>query len=299
MKQYFFSFFLFLYAFGALAQDAPELIADGSFTPWYSYEEGKKTMARTIVTDANVRDKASTTATVVAKLPIATMVTIETITADTTKLNGYSAPWCKVSYSLNGKTQSGYLWGGVLAGVSYEVKAEYEENRNGLIYLAGVSSVNEKENKWTIQVRVAKNNVELAKTEFTHHADVGYSLQIKNLGNLGFKNVVDAISCHVFYPACGYGSYDNLMLFTGKKISNVLTTTGVADGGAFYDDEAYLLPFDKGGIQNHIIVIHSTAEMEDKEVKPDVYETVIHKHEYDIKVYKWTGDKLLKTKELK
>lgn len=298
MKQYLFFLILF-FSLGIKAQDSPEAIADGSFAPWFSFDEGKKVTARTIVTDANVRDKASTTANVVAKLPIATWVTIETVTADTTKLNGYSAPWCKVSFTLNGKEQSGYLWGGVLAGATYEVNSEYEENRHGLVYLAGVSSVNEKDNKWTIQVRVAKNNVELAKTEFTQNADVGYSLQIKNLGNLGFKNVLDAISCSVYYPACGYATYDNLLLFTGKKITNVLTTTGVSDGGVFYDDETYILPWDKGGIQDHIVVIHSMAEMEEKEVKPGEYESIMMKQEYGIKVYKWTGDKLTKVKELK
>jgi hypothetical protein len=298
-KQVYF-FLLFLSTFvTAKSQDNAEFVAYGSFMPWFSYEEGKKVTARTIVTDANVRDKPSTTANVVAKLPIATTIQVESVTSDTTKLNGYSAPWCKVSYSLNGKTQSGYLWGGILAGAAYEVNADYDESRHGLVYMAGVSSVNEKDNKWTMQVRVAKNGVELAKTEYAVNADVGYSIQLTNLGSLGFKNVVDAIACNVHFPACGYGSYDNLLFFTGKKISSVLSTSSMADGGAFYDDEDYILPADKGGIQDHILVVRSMAEMEDKEIKPGVYETLMIKQEYSIKLYKWQGDKLVKVKELK
>ncbi len=299
MKQLWSIMFFLLGSLTLLAQEQ-ENIALGSLSPWNLTEEGKKTTCFTAVTDGNVRDKPNTSGVSVAKLPIASKVTIESITTDTTTLNGYTAPWCKVSYSLAGKNQTGYIWGGILASVAYEVKDEYDEARKGLIYVAGVSSVTGKdEKKWNIHIRAVRNGVELAKTEISLLADIGYYAQIKNLGSLGFNNAIDAIDYNCNYPACGYASISNLIVFTGKKLSPVLEITNISDGGVFYSSEDYLLPSDKGGIQNHVILIKSSAEFEEKENKKGDYEQVLNKQDYSIQLYKWTGDKLQKIKELK
>ena len=274
-------------------------IAQGSFYPWQAVEEGKEQFCYTLVSDANVRDKANASAAVVSKLPIGTQVKIEKITTDSLVMNGFKAPWCKVSYTLGGKTLNGYLWGGVLAFVSYEVKEEYDEQRYGLMYLVGVSKVDVAKNKWTLQVRVAQKGVELSRMEFESPGDVGYYSTMKNFGNLGFKNVRDVISYQSYYPACGYPSTDFLIVFANNKLSKILDTSSISDAGAFYDDQSYLLPNDKGGIQGHIVVVNSSAEMEEKEVKKDIFESITKNQKYSIQVHKWTGEKLQKVKELK
>ncbi len=285
-------------SFPVLAQEAED-IAQGSFAPWNPMEQGKEQFCYTLVADANVRDKANSTATVIAKLPIATKVKIESVTTDSLVLNGFQAPWCKVSFTLAGKSQSGYLWGGVLAFVTYEVKEEYDEQRFGLMYLAGISKVDVAKNKWTLQMRVAKKGVELSKIEFESPGDVGYWSTMKNLGNLGLKNVKDAIAYQSYYPACGYPSTDFLIVFANNKLTKILDCTSVSDAGAFYDTQDYLLPNEKGGIQGHIIVVNSSAETEEKEVKPGVFEYINNKQTYSIQLHKWTGEKLQKVKELK
>jgi hypothetical protein len=285
--------------FPLLAQEENTNITQGSFFPWSPAEEGKEQFCYTLVSDANVRDKANSNATVIAKLPIATKVKIESVTADSLVMNGFKAPWCKVSFTLAGKNQTGYLWGGVLAFVSYEVKEEYDEKRFGLIYLAGVSKVDVEKNKWTIQVRVAKKGVEIAKTEFESVGEVGYWATMTNLGNLGFNKVTDAFVFQSYYPACGYPTTDHLIIFSGNKLTKVLETTSISDAGAFYDSQDYLLPTDKCGIQGHIVVVNSSAEYEEKEVKKGEFESIVNKQKYGILVYKWTGDKLQKVKELK
>ena len=299
MKRFYYLALLLLSSFSLFAQEEDPNMAYGSLAPWHTFEENKVVTAFTAVTDANVRDKPNTTAAVVAKLPIATKVTIEMVTTDTMKLNGYNAPWCKVSYLLGDKKQTGYLWGGGLAAVAFEVKDEYDENRKDLIYVAGVSKVDAKGEKWTMHIRAVRKGVELAKTEVTQIADVGYFAQLKNLGSLGFDKALDAVDFNLNYPACGYAYVSNLIIFTGKKLTPVLETTSVSDAGAFYSSEDYIIPSEKGGIANHIIFVKSSAEYEEKEVKKDEFVQVLQKQEYSIALYKWTGEKLVKIKELK
>jgi hypothetical protein len=298
MKQVMF-FLLLLGSCNILFSQEEENVKQGSFAPWDNQEEGKEKFCYTLVSDANVREKANASANVVSKLPIGTQVKIEKVTADSLVMNGFKAPWCNVSYTLGGKKLSGYLWGGVLAFVAYEVKEEYDEPRFGLMYLAGVSKVDIDKNKWTLQVRVARKGVELSKIEFDSPGDVGYWATMKNLGNLGLKNVKDAISYQSYYPACGYPSTEFLIVFANNKLSKILDCSSISDAGAFYDSQNYLLPNDKGGIDGHIIMVSSSAETEEKEVKAGVFEYVTKNQKYSIQLHKWTGDKLQKIKEIK
>lgn len=279
-----------------------EKIADGSFAPWYSYDENQKELyCYVLVTDANVRAQPKISAATVAKLPIATKVKIEEVSSDSLSVSGFKAPWCKVSYTLAGQQkQSGYIWGGMLAFVMYELQDEYDQARNGLVYLAGVSSVDTKKNKWTLQMRVAKNGVELAKTEFQSQGDVGYSAALLSHGSLEFKNVTDVIELKAYYPACGYASSESLLFFTkNNKLHRGLETSDIADGGVFYANEDYILPNQTGGIYNHIMVVNTSAEFDSKDLPNGEYESVLKEQQYSIQIYKWLGDKLMKVKELK
>lgn len=299
MKQLFLlSMMMLMASFGAFAQEDTLNSAYGTFSPWANIDETKPASAYTLVTDANVRDKPSTTATTIAKLPIATLVNIEQVTADTLKLNGFRAPWCKVSYTLAGKKQSGYLWGGTLSFVTYVIKDEYDAERNGMTYLVGVANVVD-EGKWTIQVRAARNGKEINKTEFVVNADAGFYANIIDHGSLGFDKVKDVFSVNIYYPACGYGNNYYLMALTDNKLSRVLDCSSMSDGGVFYSSEDYILPGDKGGIQDHVMVVSSSAEFEEKQDKDGQYMPIKTKQSMGVKIYKWTGDKLQKIKELK
>ena len=109
------------------------------------------------------------------------------------------------------------------------------------------------------------------------------------------KNVKAILSVNYYYPACGYPSGDNLLFWLeNNQLNRVLETTSVSDGGVFYDSQDYLLPYDKGGIYGHVLVVNDSAEMEERGE-----ELVVTKHSYKLTLYKWDGAKLLKSKELK
>lgn len=239
-----------------------------------------------LVSDANLREKPSTKATVVAQLPIATKVQILERTNDSLMLNGFKAPWFRVS--ANGKT--GYLWSGILTTVAISNLGEDPES---ITYLAGLSSYNEKDYRVTLQVRAVKNGKEIAKTEFPSVGDLGYQLSITLKGR-GFDKVKEVLSVEMIYGACDYAQGDNLVIFTeGGKLMRQMEVVSSSSAGAGYAAQTYILPSDKGGIAEHVLVTEDSAAMEEITKNGDV-DFKIKDQKFKITLYKWTGAKLEK-----
>ena len=254
---------------------------------WLMFNENDEVKeAFVLVSDANLREKPSIKATTIAQLPIATKVTILERTTDSLTLNGFRAPWFRIS--TNGKT--GYLWSGILTTV---VKTTEEEVGNDITFLAGMSSYNEKDYKVTLQVRAAKNGKEIAKTEFQSVGDLGYELSL-SLKSGGFDKVKQVLSVEMTFGACDYAQGNNLVFFTeGGKLVRLMETVSSSSAGAGYGSENYILPYDKGGIGGHVLVTEDVAEMEEVTRNGQVdFKTKNQK--YKITLYKWTGVKLEK-----
>ena len=256
-------------------------------TGWLMFNENDDVKeAYVLVSDANLREKPSTKAATIAQLPIATKVMILERTRDSLTLNGFRAPWFRIS--TNGKT--GYLWSGILTTV---VKTTEEEVGNDITFLAGMSSYNEKDYKVTLQVRAAKNGKEIAKTEFQSVGDLGYELSI-TLKSGGFERVKQVLSVEMTFGACDYAQGDNLVFFTeGGKLVRLIETVSSSSAGAGYGSENYILPYDKGGIGGHVLVTEDTAEMEEV-THNDQVDFKTKNQKYKITLYKWTGAKLEK-----
>jgi hypothetical protein len=280
-------------SFFAVAQEEEKYNVSGSFSPWSEEREANAPALTflTLVSDANLREKPNSEATVVQKIPIATKVTVTEFTKNMTTLNGFEAPWCKIKLE-NGK--SGYLWAGTLSLASLTYEDDYSNNQ-GLSYLVGVGNFDKKSKKITLQVRAAKNGKEIAKTEFVTQGDLSYYITIRGKNTtMGFDKIKDVVEVNTHYDACGYPSGENLLFLQENKLQKVLSTSNVSDAGVFYSGENAILPQDKGGIANHIVLIKDSAGMDEKNG-----DMVVVNQEYSVAVYKWNGDKLLKTKELK
>ena len=246
----------------------------------------------TFVSDANLRDKPGTTgSTVIAKLPIGSKVTIMEVSSDSFAQRGIKLPWLKVQCETGA---IGYIWGGFMALASIQTPdIEYTPNR-GVLYLTGVSAFQEDKHEITVQVRVAEKGKELSRTEFTTQGDLSYypsfSVQFEPL-----KNVKAVLAVNYYYPACGYASGDNLVFWQeNNTLSRIIETSSVGDGGVFYSSETVLLPSQPGGIGDHLLVVKDESEFEEKGD-----DLVRSRQSVAIVLYKWTGSKLLKVKELK
>jgi Bacterial SH3 domain len=280
MKKTLIILFLLPLFFKTIAQTDVEQ-ADASIGKW---EIGK---AFTLVSDANVREKPNTQSTVLTQLAIGSEIKIEKVTTDSFTVNGFRAPWCQISFE-NGK-KKGYLWGGFIATVVLPLLYP-DKDMEGVIFLGGVGSWDEKKSRLTMQLRAAKNGKELAKVEFSTLGDLSYNCSLKGEPRSGFKKIAKVLTFSTGYDACGYPWGDNLIFFTkDKKLVRVLATESVSDAGVFYASETYILPSDKGGITNHIIVTEDNAEMIEK---GNDYEATNQK--YKITLHKWDGVKLVK-----
>jgi hypothetical protein len=253
-----------------------------------SIAEWKIGDAYTLVSDANVREKPSTQSKALMQLPIATAVKIEQVMTDSFTVNGFRAPWCLISYD-NGK-KKGYLWGGFIATVVLRMVNTYDDNTEGMLFLGGVGAWDEKKSRMTMQLRAAKEGKELSRVEFSTQGDLSYNCTLKKEAEGGLRNVSKVLTFSTGYDACGYPWGDNLIFFTkDKKLVRVLNTESIADAGVFYSSENCILPSDKGGISNLILVTSDNAEMMEKNGE---YEAT--KQKYSITLYKWDGVKLQK-----
>ena len=113
-----------------------------------------------------------------------------------------------------------------------------------------------------------------------------------------FDKVKAVLMLNFQYDACGYPSGDNLVFWQdNNQLTKVLETNSVSDGGVFYSVEEYILPHQRGGIADHIIVTSDMAEFADNGAEFDSYEEIKRtKHVYKITLFKWTGGKLVKEK---
>lgn len=249
----------------------------------------------TLVTDANLREKPSTQSGVLTKLPIGTPVTVQAVTTDSLTLRGVKLPWVQVSCQSGGaSTITGYIWGGFLALAAIQTPSDEYTPNSGVLYLTGVAAFNEKTHQLTVQVRIAKGGAELSKAEFTTQGDLSYYPSFE-LRFEPLKQVKAVLSVNYYYPACGYPSGNNLLFWQeNNQLSKVLETSSISDGGVFYDSEDYILPADRGGIGDHVLVTKDFSEF--TESGDDL---VRSKQTFKITLYKWTGSKLVKLREVK
>jgi Bacterial SH3 domain len=259
--------------------------ADGSLA---GFEAGRSYF--TLVTDANLREQPNTQSAVLTKLPIATSVEIQSVSTDSLTLRGVKLPWVKVSYGI----QSGYIWGGFLALASIQTPNDEYMPNAGVQYLTGVAAYDEQKHQLTVQVRVAKDNKELSKCEFTTQGDLSYYPEF-SVSFEPLSKVKSVLEVNYYYPACGYPSGDNLLFWQeNNQLIKVLETSSVSEAGLFYSTEEFILPSQRGGIGDHVIVTNDQSEFEERGE-----ELVRTNQKVSIALYKWANGKLTKTKELK
>ena len=278
------------------AQEEPASLF-GNYHPWSRDDDSDKTEleAFTLVSDANLREKAATDAATIQKLAIDTKVIVVEVTKTMTTLNGFEAPWCKVRLT-NGKT--GYLWGGTLACARLFHQDTYDpqpgDNRPGISYLIGVASMKSKEGGIVLQMRAARDGKELSKIEFPTEGGLEFYITIKSKESSGLKNVQETIEVYTGYDACSFVATSNLVFLTQDKLKFIIATMNSADAGAYSSSEQVLLPDEKGGIAGHVVVVSDVLTY--KEAKDDI---VLDEQKYSVVIYKWNGAKLTKVKELK
>jgi hypothetical protein len=260
------------------AQEAKDRYAD--LRHYYLGHFEPDSIVYTLGTEVNLREKPSVQGKVVAKLPIATKVIIEKELTDSLTLNGWRAAWCQVRVGNGATAQKGYIWGGFLTGLCF--KSQKDKN---IWFIAGVSKFNYDKMDMTLQLRAVKNGVELSKIEFKTVGDYGYMIGGQSNGNPNFAGVEESLGIKMIYEACDYAQGEYLLLWDGKKLIYGAEGVSASSAEVFYSTTSILLPTDKGGKKDQLIVRTETAQFNEKKNDFD-------KPKIENKVFRWQNGKL-------
>jgi hypothetical protein len=236
----------------------------------------------TLGADVNLRDKASVQGKVVAKLPIATKVTIEKELTDSFTLNGWKSPWYQVKMGTGATAKKGFIWGGFLTGCCFASQKD-----KTILFIAGVAKFNYENADMLIQLRALKNGVELAKIEFKTVGGYGYNIGGKSHGDIGLTGIQEALGIKMTYEACDYGQGEYLLFWDGKKF--IYGTDGLSASSAevFYSTVKILFPKEKGGKKDCIVVNTETGQFNEKKKAYD-------KPKIENVIFRWQNGKLSK-----
>ncbi|WP_433628101.1 SH3 domain-containing protein [Chryseobacterium cucumeris] len=253
-----------------------EVYADGIF----SFEENK---TQKIFTDwTRVRLDPGVNAQIVDSLQVNQQVMILKKENAVLKLGERNANWYKISYQKGENTLEGYIWGGNLC-VGYR-------NKNGYDFLFGLSKtidrknkeINEIEKQNIAGIKVLEGNTLIDEVYFDTGRGEELSSAAFNIeSNHKLQNVEFTLKAMVSGEACGIASYDQYVLFKGKKLIALPQLTNVGDAGVFYHSEEFIFPNDKGGIPNAFIL-----KVEDMEVD----ERDREKKKHSFRTYLWNGN---------
>lgn len=197
------------------------------------------------------------------------------------KLGERRANWYKISYQKDNQNVEGFIWGGNLA-IGYR-------NKNGYDFLFGlIKTLNKKSRDFdgSVQqnyasVKVVEGNVLIDEISF--ETGSGESLSYGTFtteSNHKLKNVEFTLKAMVSGEACGIQSFEQYVLFKGKKLIALPQLMNVGDADVYYHSEEFIFPNDKGGIADTFVFKMEEMEKDEKDRE---------KYKRASKTYLWNG----------
>ncbi|MBS1584552.1 MAG: hypothetical protein JSS82_03220 [Bacteroidetes bacterium] len=234
-----FVLFLLGFSFRACAQT--------EYQDWgqaYGFKAGDK---RYIYADtANIRASPNQFAEVQYRLPAGSEVSIISI-GGAQIINGKNAPWCLVSYTANGTSQTGYLWSGLMA--------PRELKKDGVLFLYGMrfSSI-EPSGPTLVDIKAMRGDSVIARCSF--NVDVLQTAEGVHEAKLLSSKGLKGIDCILYFSysgqACAVPTIEQYIAWDGQKFITLPQIYSEADAGAYTVEQKYTFPADKGGRPNEI-----------------------------------------------
>lgn len=195
---------------------------------------------------ANVRTAPDAGAPIQDRLTQGTTVHIEKI-GSVYALNGKQAPWCTVSYRVNGVVKNGQLWSGLLSPRMLR--------RGDVQFLYGMRFAPSDTEETIVDVKALRHDSVIARTFFTmtsleatqraHEAKVHTSKGLAGLQSL----------LYFYYSgeACAVPTYEQYIGWNGTRFIKLPLLTSSADAGIYAETETFVFPEDKGGAANMLL----------------------------------------------
>lgn len=204
-------------------------------------------------------------------------------------LKGFSAPWVNISYRRNGVARQGVAWSGLLS---------FNPMRRGQTkFVYGL------DRRWSRDTTIDKERVELAKilvrikvvengrviagnSFFAEDNGEHVYMQSKVAPGGGLDSVRHIIYIGFGGEACGVPFYSHPFAWTGRKLVPMPLLTDVSDAGVYYQLETFVLPAEKGGRKNMLILKAETGEATDESMENGEPEFKISK---TAQYFSWDG----------
>lgn len=209
-----------------------------------------------------VRAKPDTKSAVLAELAIGTEVNPTAQAVEKHTQDGVEAPWYKVSFSKDGKKSEGYVWGNLIA-------KGHAVSKDGLIFLYGVGKGKKEEGgyeSFNSQVRIAKDNKELARGVFDEGTGFATRVNVQLTGGRGFSGVQNILAVQFQQEFCGGKGNTMYIFWDGSKLSKVHSTIDGADAPV-YAIETLTFPDDKGGKKDELLLTQETGDHDNPKAK--------------------------------
>lgn len=236
-------------------------IASGVYADGSSYLELNKPH-RLIGNKVRVRAAADLKAKTITELNIGSEIIPLDQSGIPLTLDGVEAPWFRVSFTQKGKRLEGYVWGNLIA-------RSFRESKSGLLFLYGIGR-GKKEvggyEGYTSKIRVARDGKELAQLEIAEGVGSTSRAALKVMPSRGLTGVENIATIHFQEEYCA-GKMNTLFVFwTGKKLVFAHSSFEGADAPV-YATEKQIFPDEKGGKQDHILILREHGDHDDPKSK--------------------------------
>ncbi len=235
----------------------------GSENIIYRYEFNENTRTFIFGDNARVRkDPEIKSSNVIDSLPIGEEITIIKKTAVDLTVEGYKAPWYRISYKKNNSISEGYVWGGLL---SIGFARDKEK-----LFLAGIKKYHPGKG-FTGECRLIIKGKVLSAIPFEPHympdgnngGYYGYSVSTEIHGSRGLDGLKCVLKFFFNYEACGYprgnvwiGCTDNKLYYIGKD-------TSVSEAGVFHVEEKFIFPDENKNVNKEIILVKENYDFDE------------------------------------
>ena len=238
---------------------------------------------------APVYSSNSTDASIIATLKLGTPVTVVSNSdEDKQKINGYSACWCSVKFSLNGTEGKGYMWGGHLA-----VACIKDPGQSDDLYIYGISAYDSSKYQYDAKIKYLKNgalvsftDVDVVSAGWFGPGEYGYCIGGEMFGKHGFAGVDQILRLEFRYEACGYENTDKYIFRCGDKLSEEIVSTNVSEAGVFHFESDVIFPGAKNSIPNTVVKTGKSSEFDEARKDYVLKEKKVEKYVWDPKIKK-------------
>ncbi|NLR80547.1 hypothetical protein [Chitinophaga eiseniae] len=221
---------------------------------------------------AFVRASADTRQAPIDTLYTGDEIAITDITDKVLNLRGMKLPWIKIKYKKEGQDKEGFLWQGIIS-LAPMRRGELKlvagmERRVDTILVYDDGSKNPGK-QFLVKIKAVQGGKVIATNSFRMMDDEAANFaEPKVMSGLGLSNVQYIMVLSFGGEACGIPTnYHYFAWLNDGRLVALPERMCVGDAGAYYHDESFIFPVEKGGEPDTIIWHVEEEEATDKDDK--------------------------------